>query len=81
MKRIDLKSLAAGVLIGAGAMLAIAATGSTANRPTQYRVILGNIPDGLQNELNRAGAENWEFVGTGHVREAQAYVIVRRPMQ
>lgn len=81
MKQIDLKSVGLGLLIGAGAMLGIAATGSTANRPTQYRVIVGNIPDGLQNEMNRAGAENWEFVGTGHVREAQAYAIFRRPMR
>ena len=81
MKRIDLKSLAAGVLIGAGAVLGIAATGITRNMPMEYHVAAGNVHNDLSVKMNKLGGDNWEFVGTGGVGDQYAYAIFRRPKQ
>ncbi len=77
MKRIDLKSLAAGVLVGAGAMLAIAATGSTGVMPMEYQTAIGDIHSGdFRNQMTKFS--DWEFVGTSGVGERYAYAVFRR---
>jgi hypothetical protein len=81
MKRIDFKSLGAGVLLGAGAMLAIAATGSTRNVPMEYQVVAGNVHNDLVGKMNRLGGDNWELVGTSGVGDQYAYAIFKRPKQ
>ena len=78
MKRIDFRSLGVGALIGAGAMLAIAATGSTRNTPMEYRVVVGHVRGELQSEMNKLG-ENWEFVATSNMGDPNAYAVFRRP--
>ena len=81
MKRIDLKSLGLGVLIGTGAMLGIAATGSTRNMPMEYQVVGGNGYGALQSEMNKFGGDNWEFLATSGAGDHQVYAVFRRPKQ
>ena len=78
MKRIDLKSLGLGLLFGTGAMLGIAATGSTGRMPMEYQTAIGDIHSGdFRNQMNKFS--DWEFVGTGGVGERYAYAVFRRP--
>ena len=69
------------MLIGAGAVLGIAATGSTRNMPMEYRVVGGQGYGALQTEMNKFGGDNWEFVATSGIGEQGAYAIFRRPRQ
>jgi hypothetical protein len=78
MRRIDLKSVGLGVLIGIGAMLGIAATGSTSRAPMEYRVVVGYVRGELESEMNRLD-ENWEFLATSNTGDPDAYAIFRRP--
>ena len=78
MKRIDFKSLVAGLLLGAGAMLAIAATGSTGRTPMEYQTAIGGIHNGdFRNQMNKFN--DWEFVATSASGERYAYAVFRRP--
>jgi hypothetical protein len=80
MKRIDLKSLAVGVLMGAGAVLSVAATGSTRNVPMEYQVTTGDAHSGeFRTQMNKFS--DWEFVATSGVGERSAYAVFRRPKQ
>ena len=81
MKRIDFKSLGVGVFVGVGAMLTIAATGSTRNAPMEYRVVVGHVRGDLQSQMNKIAAENWEFLATSNMGDSNAYAIFRRPKQ
>ena len=77
MKRVDLKSLGLGALIGAGAVFTIAATGSTGRMPMEYQTAVGDIHSGdFRNQMNKFS--DWEFVGTGGVGERYAYSVFRR---
>ena len=78
MKRIDFKSLVAGLLLGAGAMLAVAATGSTGRTPMEYQVAIGDAHSGeFRAQMDKFS--DWEFVATSGVGDRSAYAVFRRP--
>jgi hypothetical protein len=79
MKRIEFRSVGIGVLIGAGAMLGVAATGSTRTTPPwEYQVTTGDAHSGeFRSQMNKFG--DWEFVATSGVGERSAYAVFRRP--
>lgn len=80
MKRIDLRSLALGVLAGAGVMLTIAATSNTGRTPMEYQIAIGDAHSGeFRNQINRFS--DWEFVATSGVGDRSAYAVFRRPKQ
>ena len=80
MRRIDLKSLAFGVLLGAGAFFTIAASSGTGRTPIEYRVIKGSISDeDFQTDLNKAAAQGWQFEDSDTYTDRFAYAIMSRP--
>ena len=80
MKRIDLRSLGLGVLVGTGAMIAISAT-RIDRTSMEYQVVAGNFHNDLRDKLNKFSSDNWELVGTSGVGDQYAYAIFRRPKQ
>lgn len=79
MKRIDLKSLGAGLLLGFAVILCVAASG-TERMTMEFQIVVGDVHTGqLRNEMNRVGRDGWEFVSTSGVGERTGYAVFRRP--
>lgn len=81
MKKIDYKSFAAGLLLGAAAFAGIAAS-STSRMPMEYRIVAGQIlGDELERKLNRSASEGWELVETVSFSQQHGYCVMRRVRQ
>jgi hypothetical protein len=79
MKRFDVKSVLAGAVIGAGSILALAATGSQ-RTAFEYAVVPGIVHSGeLQTKMNNYSAGEWEFLATETIGDRYGYAIFRRP--
>jgi hypothetical protein len=78
MKRIDTKSLVAGVLIG-GLAVCVMAAGTGAPAQYEYNVVSGLVHNGeLKNNLNRAAAEGWDLVHTDTFGQQGAFAVLRK---
>ena len=79
MKRIDLKSLALGVLLGAAAVLSIAAVHNSSGQ-LEFHVVAGAIFEGsFERNLNKAAATGWKFEQTATFTDRYGYAVMSRP--
>lgn len=80
-QRIDIKSLVLGTFISAGIMLSVAAT-TNSTRPTwEYRILQGKVMGNeiaLDQAINTAVADGWEFVSATSSVEQWAFAVMRR---
>ncbi|MDR2673814.1 MAG: DUF4177 domain-containing protein [Opitutaceae bacterium] len=60
--KIEIRSLFAGVLLGAAAVLSIGAITGAGRAAWEYKMLSGNYPAALEKQINKAAAEGWEFV-------------------
>jgi hypothetical protein len=83
---IDLRSLALGVILGAGVMFSIAASPKTSDkRFWDYKTVAGSVFSGeqnlLENGINSAVAGGWEFVTASHLDQHYGFAVMRREKQ
>lgn len=79
MKQYHVKSLVLGLVLGAGAVLGIAAVNDPMPVGSEYRVVFGSIADGnLQEKLNKAAAEGWKLEGSDSFTGREAYAVMSK---
>jgi hypothetical protein len=82
-KKIDVKSVLLGALVGACFMVGIAAaTSPDASSSWEYTVVQGTVigqpPLSLGNEVNRHVAQGWEYVSASASRDQYGFAVMRR---
>jgi hypothetical protein len=84
-KRIDLKSLLLGTLVGAAIMVSVAAATTSGNRPTwEYKVVPGKVLGvsgnevNLEYEINRYAVQGWDFVSASPSTGDFGFAVMRR---
>ncbi len=78
--RIDLKSLTLGAVLGTIVCLCVAAAANVGS-PTvwEYRLIPARVfQNELQNGINGAVAEGWEFVSASQYVDQYGFAVLRR---
>jgi hypothetical protein len=79
-KDINVKSLALGAVLGIAVCLSVAAA-ANANAPTnwEYRLISARVfQNELQNGINGAVSEGWEFVSASPYVDQYGFAVLRR---
>lgn len=81
-KRIDLKSLLLGALVGASVLLSAAAVTSSDNTATwEYKILVGNNgmrATDLQEGINKAAADGWTLASTSSYSEGMPLAVMKR---
>jgi hypothetical protein len=80
MKRIDLKSVALGLLIGGAAVFSMGAVGGTRPVEFEYKVVAGKVW-GRELEQLMNGVGPWELVSVEPFAEQHAFAVFRRPKE
>ena len=79
MKRFDLKSLSLGMIVGAVAVLGIAAANDGGATGTEYRVVFGGIFEGqFQKSLSDAAEQGWKLEESDMFADRHAYAVMSR---
>lgn len=84
-RRIDIKSLVFGALLGAAIMFSVAAT-TTSGRGTtwQYKVVPGKVLGNIGNEIkledaiNTNAAQGWDFVSASPSTDHYGFAVMRK---
>jgi uncharacterized membrane protein YqgA involved in biofilm formation len=81
-RRIDIKSLLLGALVGASIVLSVAATTTSRNRAIwEYKLVQGAVWGNdatLDNGINSQVAQGWDFVSASHSTEHYGFAVMRR---
>jgi hypothetical protein len=81
-RRIDIKSLVLGVLVGASIMLSVAAATTAGNRTTwEYKVVQGTVfgkDAQLEDYINSHAAQGWDFVSASPSKDQYGFAVMRR---
>lgn len=81
-RKFDIKSLLLGAALGAGIVLSVAAATESRERATwEYKVVVGTVlsNDGkLEDGLNGAAAQGWDFVSASPIRDQYGFAVMRR---
>jgi hypothetical protein len=81
MKKIEVKSLLIGTLLGAAVMFSIAAATRSGGRTAwEYKIVSGNaIQEVLGKAINSSVGEGWDFVSASAPNSNnEAFVVLRR---
>ena len=82
MKKLDMKSLVLGAMIGGAAVLSLAAATPEKRTVWEYKVVEGSIRDErLGPVINNQVAAGWEFVSAGQSSERMGFAVLRREQQ
>lgn len=79
-KKIDIKSMVLGALLGMAIVVSIAAANDS-RTVWEYKVLTGTVfgTEGLlDNVINRSVSEGWEFVSASHSIERYGFAVMRR---
>ena len=82
--RIDIKSLALGILFGAMVVLTVgAATSGGVQKGWEYKIVHSRIMDvpalnAFEKDINKSVAEGWEFVSAHPAQDPYGFAVLRR---
>jgi hypothetical protein len=81
-RRIDVKSLLLGLLVGASIMLSVAAATTSGNRTNwEYKLVQGKVLGNegtLENAVNSHTAQGWDFVSASPSTDQYGFAVMRR---
>ena len=84
-KRIDIKSLLLGALVGPSIMISVAAATSPGNRMSwEYKVVPGKVLGSiggevkLEDAINSHAAQGWDFVSASPSTDQYGFAVMRR---
>jgi hypothetical protein len=81
--KIDIKSLALGVLLGAAIVFSIGAATPSGSTVWEYKVVRGNIRGNndageLDKYINNAIAGGWDFVSASPLGDQSGFAVLKR---
>ena len=79
-KKIDIKSMVFGALLGTVIVFSVAAA-NDGRAVWEYKVVAGTVlgtEAPLDNVINRSVNEGWEFVSAAHSTERYGFAVMRR---
>ena len=84
-KKIDIKSLLLGALLGMATLFSVAAA-TNAHPVWEYKVLTGIVwgreaKGNLDDAINNTVAQGWEFVSAAHSTERYGFAVMRREKQ
>jgi hypothetical protein len=76
-KSIDVKSLLIGAVLAIAIIFSVAAAN---DRYTawEYKVVMGRVMKGLEDEINRYSDQGWQFTTAAGVGEQTGFAVMRR---
>lgn len=84
-KKIDIKSLVLGALLGAVVVFSVAAATTFTPNSWNYRIVAGPLGNGnppgsptLESELNAAAADGWEFLQVSASATQGPFAVLRK---
>lgn len=80
MKRIEIRSLVLGTLLGAVVTLSVAAATVGGSRTVwEYKVVPGDVTGGLlEKAINNSASEGWELISTSPLTGFYGFAVLRR---
>ena len=79
MKRFDIKNLCLGIIVGAAAVLGVAAAANDVTTAADYRVVYGSVFDGnFQRNLTKAAEEGWKLEESDTFTDRHAYAVMSK---
>jgi hypothetical protein len=81
-KKIDIKSLLLGVLLGMATFFSVAAA-TNVRAVWEYKVLAGTVfgsesKGTLEDAINNTVSQGWEFVSAAHSTERYGFAVMRR---